>query len=410
MRDFATENVMIKPLSLQFESADLEKEYTIESKLKFRTLFRKILVFTLLIILSTTWSPASRSFWIIVALKLVAAFLNVLLLVFFDRIYRTDTILFPMVTFCAFSMICSRLIVKDDDGMVLIRARELDMGFLYLVLAGIAFFMGLRFKHSVAASIMVVLIYVVVIWAGAKDMHDVDDKLSEQARLTFWSLLGFSLFNIILFRKLEINSRKDYVLTRRLKSESIVINLEMEGFKWFSHAMDKSGPAGVAPALIAQLQIRNEEVALVELIGAGSFCDVHKAKYKATDVAAKKLRAVMAPEVMQEFGAESAIMSQFRHPNICMLMGICYYPPMLVLELCQRGSLYKVLHVQQINLDWSLLLNILMEAAAGMAYLHSQDPPILHRDLKSLNLLLTSQWQYKVADFGISALREKGLE
>lgn len=116
-------------------------------------------------------------------------------------------------------------------------------------------------------------------------------------------------------------------------------------------------------------------------------------------------------------------MADMRHPNIVLFMGICLSPPMLVMEYCSRGSVYQAIHVDRINFDWSLLLRILMNAARGMSFLHQvgykcfifgltyvqHDPPIIHRDLKSLNLLLDENWRCKVSDFGLSTLKKMNL-
>ena len=63
-------------------------------------------------------------------------------------------------------------------------------------------------------------------------------------------------------------------------------------------------------------------------------------------------------------------MADLRHPNIVMFMGLCLYPPMIVMEYCSRGSVFSAIHVERLDLDWSLLLRLLMDAAHGMAFLH----------------------------------------
>lgn len=52
------------------------------------------------------------------------------------------------------------------------------------------------------------------------------------------------------------------------------------------------------------------------------------------------------------------------------------------------------------ELQWKMKVRLALDAARGMCYLHTMDPPIVHRDLKSLNLLVDSAWKLKVADFG----------
>lgn len=70
-----------------------------------------------------------------------------------------------------------------------------------------------------------------------------------------------------------------------------------------------------------------------------------------------------------------------------------------------KGSLYDVLHQPNLALDWKLIKNMAMDAARGMDYLHSSSPPVLHRDFKSLNLLVDQKWNLKVADFGLTGFK-----
>ena len=250
------------------------------------------------------------------------------------------------------------------------------------------------------------------------------------------------LFNLVLLRKLEYHERLDFALKRRLKAENIHVNLEMEAFNLFSTAvasaaassnMDSNGmslESGTASTLAA-FRVRDQDLRLRDQVGAGALCDVFLGKWRATEVAVKKLRGSEGAgadgevqEAIRAFGGELAVLSQLRHPNICMLLGMCYYPPQLVLEYCSRGSLHRLLHLAPptattldgegggadgpapgSDLDMSLRLKLLCEAALGMAYLHQQG--VVHRDLKSPNLLVTAEWQCRVADFGLSALKQQ---
>jgi len=74
----------------------------------------------------------------------------------------------------------------------------------------------------------------------------------------------------------------------------------------------------------------------------------------------------------------------------------------MVYEFVNRGSLWDVLHNYLIPLNWHNILKMAIDAARGMSYLHLFKPPIIHRDLKSANLLVDSSFTVKICDFGLS--------
>ncbi|KAL2933570.1 Serine/threonine-protein kinase CTR1 [Bienertia sinuspersici] len=137
-------------------------------------------------------------------------------------------------------------------------------------------------------------------------------------------------------------------------------------------------------------------------IGAGSFGTVHRAEWNGSEVAVKILmESDFHPERCNEFLREVAIMKRLRHPNIVLFMGAVTEPPNLaiVTEYLCRGSLYRLLHKSggREVLDERRRLSMAYDVAKGMNYLHKRNPPIVHRDLKSPNLL--------VCDFGLSRLK-----
>ncbi|EHA8586408.1 putative serine/threonine-protein kinase CTR1 [Cocos nucifera] len=97
---------------------------------------------------------------------------------------------------------------------------------------------------------------------------------------------------------------------------------------------------------------------------------------------------------------EVAIMKSLRHPNIVLFMGAVTQPPNLsiVTEYLSRGSLYRLLRKTDAKeiLDERRRLNMAFDVAKGMNYLHKRNPPIVHRDLKSPNLLVDKKYTVKV--------------
>ncbi|XP_070051133.1 serine/threonine-protein kinase CTR1-like isoform X1 [Nicotiana tomentosiformis] len=104
-------------------------------------------------------------------------------------------------------------------------------------------------------------------------------------------------------------------------------------------------------------------------------------------------------------------MKRLRHPNIVLFMGAVIQPPNLsiVTEYLSRGSLYRLLHRPGARelLDERRRLCMAYDVANGMNYLHKRNPPIVHRDLKSPNLLVDKKYTVKVrvCDFGLSRFK-----
>ncbi|KAM3341317.1 serine/threonine-protein kinase CTR1 isoform X1 [Capsicum galapagoense] len=161
---------------------------------------------------------------------------------------------------------------------------------------------------------------------------------------------------------------------------------------------------------IEDFDIPWEDLVLKERIGAGSFGTVHRADWNGSDVAVKILMEQdFHAERFKEFLREVAIMKRLRHPNIVLFMGAVTQRPNLsiVTEYLSRGSLYRLIHKPGAKevLDERRRLSMAYDVAKGMNYLHKRNPPIVHRDLKSPNLLVDKKYTVKVCDFGLSRLK-----
>lgn len=142
-------------------------------------------------------------------------------------------------------------------------------------------------------------------------------------------------------------------------------------------------------------------------IGKGSFGEVYLGHYLGTEVAVKKILAnKITPEFTQEFAREATLMRDLRHPNVVQFIGAAFEEPdiCIVTEYMSQGSLYHLLHDPNIKISWEMVRKIALDAARGMAYLHLRTPAIIHRDLKSHNLLVDASWKVKVCDFGLSRI------
>jgi hypothetical protein len=147
-----------------------------------------------------------------------------------------------------------------------------------------------------------------------------------------------------------------------------------------------------------------EEMEPVEMVGKGGFGEVWEYRWGGISLAVKKLSTDLSPKNITLFKQEAELMSKMRHPNILLYISSSLEPPHLyiVTEYMARGSLYRVLHDQSIQLSWYTRVRMALDCASAMLYLHSSDPAIVHRDLKAENLLVSDGWSVKVCDFGLT--------
>ncbi|KAL6616274.1 hypothetical protein ACP70R_038544 [Stipagrostis hirtigluma subsp. patula] len=143
-------------------------------------------------------------------------------------------------------------------------------------------------------------------------------------------------------------------------------------------------------------------------IGSGGYGKVYKGTLVNGQIAAIKRAQQGSMQGAAEFKNEIELLSRVHHKNLVSLVGFCYEQgeQMLVYEYIPNGTLRENLMGKQgIHLDWKKRLRIAIGSAKGLAYLHElADPPIIHRDIKSTNILLDESLNAKVADFGLSKL------
>ncbi|PRW05763.1 Purple acid phosphatase 18 [Chlorella sorokiniana] len=167
------------------------------------------------------------------------------------------------------------------------------------------------------------------------------------------------------------------------------------------------------------------ELSILRPIGEGSFGRVYLANWRGVFVACKVLlmggagaadpqRALtLSSPVLNKLEEEASLLASLRHPNIVNFFGICHDPPCIVTEYAAYGSLAELLARARAEpavaeaLTWPRRLAMLITAATGMLYLHNRPAgAIVHRDLKSPNLLVDQAWNCKVTDFNLSRILE----
>ncbi|XP_023739524.1 probable serine/threonine-protein kinase PBL18 [Lactuca sativa] len=148
------------------------------------------------------------------------------------------------------------------------------------------------------------------------------------------------------------------------------------------------------------------------VIGSGGFGKVYKGNViigSSLVVAAFKRLDAMSTQGEEEFWAEVQMLSKLRHCHLVSLFGYCSYKEekILVYEYMPNGTLEKHIHKLQTPLSWVQRLKICIGAARGLDYLHTGtgiESGVIHRDVKSSNILLHESWAAKISDFGLSRI------
>ncbi|KAJ4720070.1 GPCR kinase [Melia azedarach] len=170
---------------------------------------------------------------------------------------------------------------------------------------------------------------------------------------------------------------------------------------------------------LAELAAATNNFSLENKIGAGSFGVVYKGKLSdGREVAIKRGETAQKAKRFQEkesaFESELAFLSRLHHKHLVRLVGYCEERDerLLVYDYMKNGALYDHLHDRNnveksssvIN-SWKVRIKIALDAARGIEYLHNYAvPPIIHRDIKSSNILLDAHWTARVSDFGLSLM------
>jgi len=193
-----------------------------------------------------------------------------------------------------------------------------------------------------------------------------------------------------------------------------------------SHSSADSSLRTVPPSIP---RVRFDDLCLQHVVGGGSFGQVWQGTWMGTPVAIKMIPQSPGPRSPSEeaaFEAEVSLLGRLRHPHICLILGACLEPQhrAIVTELLSRGSLWDALRRRDLfkagpssgppglpapNSSWPswAMRRVLEGACRALAYLHGHCPPIVHRDLKSPNLLLDDSLHVKVCDFGLARLRDR---
>ncbi|KAL6070956.1 Serine/threonine-protein kinase HT1 [Balamuthia mandrillaris] len=201
--------------------------------------------------------------------------------------------------------------------------------------------------------------------------------------------------------------------SKRPTFKKIVEKLEQFQRDKIFEQMDAAETAQV----VQRVNIPLEELEIQEQLGRGALCRVDKAVWKKQNmvVAVKTFYCPdLVPQELADFRRELWLTSQMDHPNLIRFVGGSSEPPhlYLVTELVENGSLWDILHKEEFELTWELRLQMALEIASGMKYLH--DKNVLHRDLKSENLLVGdldgTGPVIRIADLGVARWRRPSVD
>ncbi|XP_056863760.1 PTI1-like tyrosine-protein kinase 3 isoform X2 [Raphanus sativus] len=177
----------------------------------------------------------------------------------------------------------------------------------------------------------------------------------------------------------------------------------------------KEPPSIDVPALsLDELKEKTDNFGSKSLIGEGSYGRAYYATLKdGKGVAVKKLDNAAEPESNVEFLTQVSRVSKLQHENFVQLFGYCVEGNVRILayEFATMGSLHDILHGRKgvqgaqpgPTLDWIQRVRIAVDAARGLEYLHEKaQPVVIHRDIRSSNVLLFEDFKAKIADFNLS--------
>ncbi|KAL2476586.1 Protein kinase superfamily protein [Abeliophyllum distichum] len=165
---------------------------------------------------------------------------------------------------------------------------------------------------------------------------------------------------------------------------------------------------------LRDLEVATNRFSAENILGEGGYGVVYQGRLvNGTDVAVKKLLNNLG-QAEKEFRVEVEAIGHVRHKNLVRLLGYCIegVHRMLVYEYVNNGNLEQWLHGamrQHGTLTWEARMKVLLGTAKALAYLHEAiEPKVVHRDIKSSNILIDDEFNAKVSDFGLAKLLGSG--
>ncbi|XP_057739512.1 calcium/calmodulin-regulated receptor-like kinase 2 [Arachis stenosperma] len=176
-------------------------------------------------------------------------------------------------------------------------------------------------------------------------------------------------------------------------------------FSWWSNQSKDRFASASGILKYSYREIQKATQNFTTSLGQGSFGTVYKATMATGEVVAVKVLAPNSKQGEKEFQTEVLLLGRLHHRNLVNLIGYCVDKGqrILVYQFMSNGSLANLLYGEEKQLSWDDRLQVALDISHGIEYLHEGAvPPVIHRDLKSANILLDHSMRAKVADFGLS--------
>ncbi|KAA8541966.1 hypothetical protein F0562_023118 [Nyssa sinensis] len=222
--------------------------------------------------------------------------------------------------------------------------------------------------------------------------------------LTLLGVILLSLSSFWIYRRKNLKNSNEKSQQSLDASKGLSLGPNLGRF----HTLRMAGNKGPIAVIEYQLLVAaTNNFQENNILGEGGFGSVYKARFSDEFLAAVKRLHGGGQDAEREFETQVDWLSTIQHQNIVSLLGYCIHGEtrFLVYEMMHYGSLESQLHGPShgSTLTWHLRMKIALDVARGLEYLHEHcNPPVIHRDIKSSNILLDSNFNAKLSDFGLA--------
>nr|XP_043626870.1 putative wall-associated receptor kinase-like 16 [Erigeron canadensis] len=241
---------------------------------------------------------------------------------------------------------------------------------------------------------------------GRKDGSGCTVKQSLVIMIAMCSLIAFILLLILItWVYVGVKKRKVMMLREKFFKQNGGIMLQQR----ISNSKDGGSHERFRLFTMKELNKATDNYDESKIIGKGGYGTVYKGILSDNMIVAIKKSKLVDQTQIEQFINEVVILSQINHRNVVKLIGCCLEAeiPLLVYEFIPNGTLSDHIHEEStsVAVTWDIRLRIATETAGALSYLHyAASVPIVHRDIKTNNILLDDSYVAKVADFGASKL------